>query len=168
MSSLNSYSGNSKKHIYLVLAAILGAVVLTVLPVPNLLVWIWPQWLLLAVMYIVFTRSEHYGIVFGFIIGILTDLLIGNQLGIHALTYTCACYFLLKMHQRIAFFPAVQQAFLVFIIVLLDHMAVVALSKVTMTYIYIGHSLLSSISTAVLWIVVVSLFGSKNQLSRMM
>ena len=159
----NNYT-RSRSNYFTVIFAVLIAILLTTLPIPSVFVWIWPQWILLVMIYFVFTAPERYGIVFGFSLGLITDFLIGNPLGLHALTYTLASYFLLRIQQRIVFFRVFQQFLLVFILVFLDHLIPTIFPHLNVSFLVLEHILLSSIITTCIWLLMIVYFGSHKKL----
>lgn len=160
----NIFSNNFLFHI---IALFIYAFILTVLPVPESLSWIWPQWVLLLVIYKVITNPYKYGIVFAFVTGLIYDLLVGSKLGMHGLSYCVISYSILKIHQRIYLFPVLQQSLLVFVLVLLDFVFIyVFSSSVELDWMFVGHAFLSSTLTAAIWLFYVGVYGLKQKLSR--
>lgn len=151
-------------YFWVTFITILVVVVLTTLHIPTVPEGVLPAWMLLAVVYLVLTHPDRYGIYFGFILGLLNDMLIGNQLGLHALTYTGICYFLLKMNQRIAFFPIGQQCLLIFILVLIDRCAIALVNSGLFTINFMLYALLSSVFTIGCLLILINLFGSRSQM----
>lgn len=68
-----------------------------------------PDWILLTVIYWSLASPERRGIFTGLTVGILTDILTGRMLGLHALTYSLAAFFSLKLHKRLRQYPLPQQ-----------------------------------------------------------
>lgn len=136
---------------------------LTVAPIPDIITWVWPQWILLVVIYKLISRPETFGIVFGFSTGVLCDLLMGNKLGIHGLSFTIISYFILKMQQRINMYPGVQLCLLVFLFALIDFAAIIGFNPARINWVFIGHSVLSSLSTAIVWIILTTIFKVRRR-----
>ncbi|MBP9721777.1 MAG: rod shape-determining protein MreD [Gammaproteobacteria bacterium] len=151
-------------YFWVTFLTVLLAGVLTILRVPILPVDLWPSWLLLAVIYLVFTRPNKYGIYFGFIIGLLNDLLIGSTLGLHALTFTGICYILLKLNQRLAFLPLIQQCLLIFGLILIDRLAIGIIKTDLFTASFVSYAILASVITVGCLLILIRFFGSRSQL----
>jgi rod shape-determining protein MreD len=143
------------------------AILLTTSPIPAILIWFWPQWFLVMVIYLVFTRPHLYGVYFGFMIGLIDDVLIGNHLGLHALTFTGICYFLIKMNQRIAFFPTIQQFLIMFALILIDCFAIAILNSHQWSYAFLGHATLSALTTIGCLYLLMSFFGSRSHILKL-
>ncbi len=150
-------------YIFTAIVAFL-AVSLTVLPIPHQLLWVWPQWLLILTLYLVFTRPAKYGVYFGFLLGLLTDVIVGNILGLHALTYTLFAYFLTKMNQRIAFFHTIQQILLFFTLIAVDRCVALLFSGIGISYIFVVYLLSSSIVSLLVLLLISKFFGSRSQM----
>lgn len=89
------------------------ALVLTVLPLPKVLVWLNPSWVLLVLMYWVLIRPQQCNIGVSFFWGVLLDLLNGNVVGQYALIFVVISYFLARFQQRIILFFVGQQVLVV-------------------------------------------------------
>lgn len=167
MTRLRDFSKKRNTSLYLsTLFLLVCAFTLTVLPLPDILKWVWPQWALLTVIHRVIIKPDKYGIYFAFFVGLMLDLLLSNKLGIHALSYSFIAYCLLKMQQRIYMFPLVQQVILIFLFAWLDLIAIAGFSAIQLNWIFIAHSALSSMTTAMIWLFIVLFYGLKQELSK--
>jgi len=108
----------------MVWATFLGALILTLLPMPEWAVWIRPAWVLLVLVYWNMTYPEQISLGSAWILGIILDVLTGSLLGEHAFALTVASYFVVKMHARLRMFSLLQQGLCVFLLVLLYQMII--------------------------------------------
>ena len=92
--------------------------ILTILPLPEVVAWMRPQWVLLILLFWAISMPDYAGIGSAFIIGILMDLLTGTVLGQHAMFYCFFVYLALKFNQQVRSYPMVQQMVFVGIITL--------------------------------------------------
>ena len=92
------------------------ALILELIALPDRLLFLRPEWLVLTMVYWLLRRPDKVGIAFGFGSGILMDVLTGSYFGIHALAMSLVCYLVLGMHKRLKMFPVIQQAAIVFFI----------------------------------------------------
>lgn len=104
---------------WLVAATVLVAMIMSTLPMPQWARLLWPEWILLVVIYWCLAAPEKLNIKFAWSIGILADLLKGSLLGQHALLYTLIAYLTTRFHQRLRLYPAYQQIFFIALLVLL-------------------------------------------------
>jgi len=94
----------------LILVTFIAAMMLTIIPLPDLLQRIRPEWSALVLLYWCMALPQRIGVGIAWIIGLLLDVLSGSLLGQHALSMTVIAYLILNMHQRIRLFPLWQQA----------------------------------------------------------
>ncbi len=161
MSFLSNSAKKREYKIFNILCIFLLCLLLTVVPIPNIAKWVWPQWLLVFVIYKVISEPQKFGIFFGFMIGLTLDLLLGNKLGIHALSFSLISYFLLKVQQRVHLYPGIQLFLLVFLVILLDFILVILFTPSYINWIFFGQSILLAMSTAITWAIVTSVFKAK-------
>ena len=91
-------------------ASVLVALLLGLLPLPEMLQPLRPYWLALVVAYWVLEDPERYGLGFAFLIGLLADLTFGSLLGEQALRLAVMAFILQRFRARLRFFPMSQQA----------------------------------------------------------
>jgi rod shape-determining protein MreD len=91
-------------------ASLLAALVLGLLPLPELLVPLRPYWLALVVAFWVLESPQRVGLGFAFAVGLLADLAFGSLLGEQALRLVIVAFILQRFRARLRFFPLSQQA----------------------------------------------------------
>ena len=96
------------------LKTVVGALVLTLLPLPSWLEVIRPGFLALTVLYWSIAAPRAGGIALGWGCGLLLDAFEGPVLGEHALALALLAYLAVREHQRIRSKPAFQQSLIVF------------------------------------------------------
>jgi rod shape-determining protein MreD len=92
----------------------LGALILTVLPLPSWLAVVRPVFLAMAVLYWSIAVPRAGGIALGFAAGLALDVFSGTILGEHALALATVTYVVVREHQRIRSKPAFQQSLMIF------------------------------------------------------
>ena len=85
-----------------------------ILPLPESLALLNPDWVLLVLMYWSVAIPERVGISYAWVFGILTDVLTGRLFGQYALAYSLIIYLCLIWHRRLRQFPITQQSGFVF------------------------------------------------------
>lgn len=88
----------------IVLALLLGLV-----PLPELLLPLRPYWLALVLAYWVIETPDRVGLGMAFVLGVVADLLYGGLLGEQALRLVILAFILQRFRARIRFFPMSQQ-----------------------------------------------------------
>jgi rod shape-determining protein MreD len=96
-----------------VLLTALGALILSVLPLPPWLATIRPAFLVLTVLYWSIASPRAGGLALGFFAGLALDVFQGAVLGQHALALTLISYIAVREHQKIRSKPIFQQMLLV-------------------------------------------------------
>ena len=103
--------------IALLLAASLTA---TVVPLPDLLEPLRPNFVALTILWLCLVSVRATGLLLAWMSGLMLDALHGLLLGQNALALVLIAYIALKMRLRIRAFPAIHQASVVFGLLLLN------------------------------------------------
>ena len=93
-----------------IVLSFIAAFMLTALPLPE---WArpWrPAWVAMVLLYWSIASPQQVGVMFGWITGLLLDVLNGAVLGQHALGLALLAYVAVIYHQRIRLFPMFRQA----------------------------------------------------------
>ncbi len=118
-----------------IIVVFIMALILTIIPLPNSLIWIRPPWILLFVLYLQFYLPYYFRILSIFIIGIIMDALLATIIGEHVFilclmtliaNYRARCFHLLPVSQQmmlIGFFSMIYQVMIIFIDLLLGYNA---------------------------------------------
>lgn len=105
--------------------SLLAALLLGLMPLPELLIPARPFWLALVLCYWLLELPERVGLGFAFLIGLLADVLHGSLLGEHALRLCMLAFIVLRFRPRLRFFTLWQQALAVFAVLLNDRVVLV-------------------------------------------
>lgn len=81
-----------------------------------------PDWILLTLIYWSLALPERVGIFHAVAVGLLTDVLMGQLFGLHALGYSLVIYACLKLHKRLRQYAFLQQALFIFGCLLLSQL----------------------------------------------
>lgn len=90
--------------------SIVVALLLGLLPLPDLLQPLRPYWLALVLAYWVIESPDSAGLGFAVVIGLIADLMFGTLLGEQALRLLIMAFILQRFRARLRFFPVSQQA----------------------------------------------------------
>lgn len=99
-----------------------GAILLSLIPLPSWAIDFRPDWLLLVVCYWIMVLPDRVGIFTAWILGLLSDSLNGTLLGEHALVFALVAYAMAKMQRRIRLSPMSMQMLVIFIFLLIMHL----------------------------------------------
>ncbi|HMA10642.1 MAG TPA: rod shape-determining protein MreD [Steroidobacteraceae bacterium] len=97
----------------LVYLTALIALMLTLAPLPRTVGLLWPNLLVLVVIYWSLMMPRTGGILIGFLGGLAIDVFVGSQLGQHALALSLLCYLAIRLHLLIRAKPLFEQALFV-------------------------------------------------------
>jgi rod shape-determining protein MreD len=90
------------------------ALILSVIPMPDLAVAIRPPWPALVMIYWTLVAPERFGLMTAMVLGLAVDTLSGALLGQNAFAMLIITYFGLKFHLRLRFSPISQTTMTVF------------------------------------------------------
>ncbi|NIR61524.1 MAG: rod shape-determining protein MreD, partial [Gammaproteobacteria bacterium] len=89
------------------------ALMLAMVPLPEAVDSLRPDWVALVVLYWAIALPQRFGLLFAWIAGLLLDVSMGTLLGQHALGLVLVAAVALRLHQRLRLFPLAQQALVV-------------------------------------------------------
>lgn len=95
------------------------ALFLTAVSLPDPFVPYWPDWIVLVLIYWGMARPGRVSVLFGWLMGLLVDVMHGSLLGQNALALTMISYIVNIFHLRMRMFPLLQQSFFIAFLVAL-------------------------------------------------
>jgi len=107
-----------------VLASLLLAMILRIVPLPQDLFFYNPDWVLLFLIYWAMAIPERVGVGYAWCVGLFSDVLTGRMLGQHALAYAVVAYICVRSHRRLRLYPVYQQMFSILLLLLLDQLLI--------------------------------------------
>ena len=90
--------------------SVLCALALAIIPLPDLIKPLRPDWAVLAIIYWSLMSPGRIGLLSAFFLGLLLDTLSGALLGQHALAMLVVSYLVQRFHLRIRVFPIWQMS----------------------------------------------------------
>ncbi len=136
---------------WVVLLSVLVAYVLSLVPLPEVLMTARPYWLALVVMYWVLALPQRYGLFFAFCTGLLLDVMEGAILGQNGLTMVMVSMITLELHMRLRMYPWWQQAFMVLVIIGIAEMIKLWVKSAIGNRLPSLYMLMPAVSSAVVW-----------------
>jgi rod shape-determining protein MreD len=106
------------------------ALLLTVIPLPDSVRYLRPDWVGLVLIYWCMALPERIGVTTGWFVGLMVDLLTGTLLGQHALSLTIVAYLTQKFHQRLRLVPVWQQSLTVLVLLVLHQLLALWISRI--------------------------------------
>ncbi len=107
-----------------ILTTFVLAMVLTIVPLPDSMIRLRPDWVGLTLIFWCLTLPYRVSVGSGFIVGLLLDVLTGTLLGQHALALSLVAYVCVRLHARIRAYPVWQQMLTVLVLLVLHQLVV--------------------------------------------
>ena len=133
------------------LLSLFVAFMLTIIPLPEWVVEFRPDWVTLVLVYWAMALPERTGVTIGWLVGLMLDVSHGAILGQHALGLMLVIYIVHIQHQRLRVASLVQQALVIFFLLLLKQLIVLWVSGI------VGHApvtwlyFMPTLTGAMLW-----------------
>lgn len=134
-----------------IMLSILVALILSILPLPALIMPFRPDWLLLTLTYWVIALPHRANVGTALVSGLLLDLLLGSVMGVHALALVVTVYIAASQFQRMRNYSVWQQAFVVAALAILSKLLVFWAAYMNQDIQLDYHYFWSIISSMVLW-----------------
>lgn len=99
---------------------LLVALILLMLPLPELVEPFRPDWVAMVALYWAFALPRRFGLLAAWIVGLLLDATMGTLLGQHALAMVIIVAIAIHLHQRVRVAPLAQQAIIVMTLLMLQ------------------------------------------------
>jgi len=136
---------------WVIALSFLVAFMLTAMPLPDWVLPWRPAWIAMVLVYWCIALPARVGVLTGWCLGLVLDVLNGSILGQHALGLALVALIAVQYHQRVRVFPLVQQALFVASVVF------IYLALMLWTYNLLGSvhyptsHLLGALTTGLLW-----------------
>lgn len=99
-------------RVWLIYLSLFIALLLTVIPMPQMVKLARPDWTLLVLMYWTMALPQRVSVGTAFVIGFIVDVLVGTVLGVNALAFAVVIFVVALHHLKIRNFSVLQQALL--------------------------------------------------------
>ncbi len=136
---------------WVVWLSLLAAMLLQIMPLPDLVEAWRPDWLLLVIIYWAMALPHRYNILSAWILGVMLDILLGAHLGIRALSISIVVYVVVLHFQRLRNFPMWQQSVMIASLICLHHLVVFWIQFVVSTVSFDETLFLPAISSLIIW-----------------
>ena len=127
------------------------AILLTILPMPDVFEPLRPYWVGLVLVYWALEIREMVSLGMAFLIGILLDTLTGSLMGMHALSLVVMIYLVQRFRARLSFFPPWQQALSILALLVNDRIIRLWISSLLGEPVPTWHYWLSPMVGMALW-----------------
>ncbi len=131
----------------MIVLSLLMASALMLLPLPGVVSAFRPEWVAMTLIYWAMALPQRAGIGLAWITGLFVDVMMGEILGVSALSYVLIVYLVLRLHLQLRQHPLWQQAFIILLLVLPVQIIDVVMSPRIMNW----QIWLPTISSAIIW-----------------
>lgn len=131
--------------------AVILALALTILPLPELLLRLRPPYVLILLLYLQFFLAEQFNLILLLIVGLALDVLLATTLGEHALALTAVSWIASSRARRFRLFTMGQQMALIGFFCLLYSMLILIMEASLGYYYGFIMPLSSSLISILLW-----------------
>ncbi|MEM1153611.1 MAG: rod shape-determining protein MreD [Pseudomonadota bacterium] len=139
---------------WMIVLSFVGAFVLAVLPLPQWLMWMRPEWVALTLIYWAIALPHRVGILTALLLGLMLDALEGAVMGQNAFALVLVTLLCQTLYQRIRVFSVLQQSATVFVIVGINQLVCQWVQNLEGVGSDTVLFLLPALSSALLWPVV--------------
>ncbi len=119
---------SSKGNIVIILSFVL-AMLMNIMPIPELVAPFKPDWVAMVLVYWVMALPNRIGVFSAWCLGLVVDVLDGSLFGINALSLALVAFIVQLIFHRLRLFPRWKQAINVMVVVGINQMVVLLLSS---------------------------------------
>lgn len=141
---------NKTSHSGVIVLTVVFAMLLMMLPLPDSLRFLRPEWVLITLIYWAMAVPRSVGVGFAWLVGLLMDVMMGGAMGILAFSYTLVIYLVLQFHLQLRQYPLWQQAASIMSLILLANVLKVLIMPAMAGW----HVWLPALSSVILWPVI--------------
>ena len=134
-----------------ILATLLLALALAVVPLPSAAEIYRPDWLLIILIYWIIALPDKIGLGIAWFLGLVLDALFTSPLGLHALSVLVVCFIAQQIYSRLRMFPFWQQALVILLLLLAYRLILLWLRSFITTYEVAWHYWLPCLVGAIIW-----------------
>lgn len=145
MKEIKAHGGN------VILVSFIAAFILSILPLPQLLQTIRPEFVTIVLIYWCIALPSRIGVGIGWSVGLVMDVLTDSLLGQHALTLALIAFLAMKLHQRIRIFPIWQQALTILVLMTFQATITLWIKGLLNEAPSLWMFMLPAVSTALFW-----------------
>jgi len=138
---------------FVIVVTILIAMMLTLLPLPDVMRLARPEWVVMTLIYWAMALPHRVSIGVAWFTGLLMDVILGGTLGVMAFSYAFVIFLIARFHLQLRQYPLWQQALTILSMVLILKVIVAIISPVTVSW----AVCIPALTSTVLWPVMYAL-----------
>lgn len=145
------------------------ALTLTFIDLPTWADWIYPEFLVIVLLYWIYTSCAYVNIGMAFLVGIALDIILDTPIGEHALVLILAAYFIIKFNSKIHLLDFEKRLALVFGLIFWCQFAPLliqfCLGQSAFFWLSSLKILIKTLSSTLLWLVLPILLNRKKRIN---
>lgn len=130
---------------------LLSALVLAIIPLPDILTQARPLFYLLFVFYIQFYLPNYFNLFFIFVLGLCLDVLLSTVMGEHTFALLLTTWLSSKKIRRFHFFSSIQQLFQIGLLCLIYELSILSINAFLGFHYQLSMSLIVIIASTLIW-----------------
>ena len=131
----------------IVMITLVIAMILMLLPLPEVLRLFRPEFVLMVLMYWAMALPRKVSVGVAWVVGVLMDVMMGGALGVTAFSYALVIFLTARFHLQLRQYPVWQQALIILSLVLLVHIIAVLVSPQTASW----FMWLPAVTSMIIW-----------------
>ncbi|MCA0402762.1 MAG: rod shape-determining protein MreD [Proteobacteria bacterium] len=140
-----------KPSIWRLLFTLIICLILTIIPMPNLVMEFRPPWVLLIVLYFQFFLVEYFSVFLIIALGLVLDVLLSSVLGEHVFALCLVCFLANAKARRFRLFSITQQMPLIAVFCLIYQVAIFIINSAFGYKTNMLMSLFNALLSSLLW-----------------
>ena len=136
---------------WVIAVSFVAALMLTAVPMPDWAAMWRPAWVALVLIYWCMALPARTGVLAGWTVGLLLDVMSGTLLGQHALALAVIAFIAHKVHRRVRVLPVWQQGLTVFALVFVFQALVLWIDGIKGMPVTLGAYLAAPLTSMLLW-----------------
>jgi rod shape-determining protein MreD len=152
-----------KSSYWVIVFSFVFALILEIVSIDYNLLPLRPEFAILVLMYWTIYTQLRIGVAFVWIVGVLLDVIHGNWLGLHCISFLIIFVVSDLFARRVRMFGLVKKVFLVFSLTLFSNVFYYAVQVSKWDNLHLMDVILPSVTSAMLWPVIYKLLSRFNQ-----
>jgi rod shape-determining protein MreD len=140
-----------KKRHYMIAMSLLIAMVFQIIPLPAVVDYYRPDWVLIVLAYWVMALPHRVNVGVAFSSGLALDILLGTSLGVHSFALSLSIYVLAANYQRLRNYSVWQQSIIIALISAFYHLVLFWLLRLLMDVSFSFEHLWPVLTSMALW-----------------
>ena len=154
---------------FIIAASFFIALALTFIDLPAWVNWITPEYLIILLLYWIYTSYTCVNIGIAFLVGVMLDIILDAPIGEHALVLISAAYFLIKFNSKIHALSFEKRLAVIFGLIFwcqfVPLLLQLCLGTTTVFWPSLAKIFIQAVSGALLWLILLVFLNTKRRVN---